>query len=115
MTGLPAASSHCVKANRLHGVLKVGAAAGVEVLAGDPAGLVGGEEGGDVGDVGGLAEAVEGGLVGEVSGGCRCGAFAFVHVGFYISGVDGVDGYGAGASSLARARVKVLRAPLVME
>src|SRR3954452_20808764 len=72
------------------------AAAGEDGLAGEPAGVVGGEEYGDVGDVLGLAEAAEwrGGHGPLLEVGCAvlaedaCGVGAF---GFDHAGVQGVD------------------------
>ena len=68
------------------------AAAGADQFAGDPLGVVGGEEGGDAGDVVHLADAAERGLrdgsLLEVGADEARGVYAF---GLDHAGVDGVD------------------------
>jgi len=67
------------------------AAGGQELLAGEPVGIVGGQEGGDGGDVGGLAGSTQGGLLYEFLlevGADEAGADSAF--GFDDAGVDGV-------------------------
>ena len=73
-----------------------GSAAGEELLAGEPGGVVGGEEDSDVGNVLGLTDAAErrGGdsPLGEVGFGVLAeDAFGVCAFGFYKAGVEGVD------------------------
>ena len=90
------------------------AAGGVEKFAGEPAGVLGGEEDGDGGDVAGLADASERSLglavllpfTADEADGVR----AF---GLDQAGIDGVDADVGGPSSLASTRVMESTALLV--
>lgn len=105
--------------------LQAEAAGGVDELARDPPGVVGGEKGDCVGDVGGFADAAEGVLRGD--GGDEFGVATqpgHVHVGAGAGagagtgggggGDDGVDSDAAGSRCWARGGVRVSMAPFVV-